>query len=354
MPPIPHITTDPTLEVVDRIIEANENAQPERPYLGMSAIGHPCSRALFYGFRWTTRKAFDAATIRRFQDGHRAEAIMIERLRAVPGIQLWTEDPSGNGKQIGCSDIGGHLRGHLDGIIVGLLQAPKTPHVWEHKATNEKKQVKLVALKAEKGEKQALAAWDATYYSQHVLYMHYQGLTRGYLTCDSPGSRTTVSCRTEADPVIALKLIDKARRIITASEPPARLKDDPSWYQCQWCQHKAICHERAIPAVNCRTCAHSTPEMDGDGRWTCARFGCDIDTETQRQGAQCPAHVFIPNLLPWRAVDANEEEGWVEYENGIRNGPGGFASRELAANVELCVDQWVQKMKREADVEVVA
>jgi hypothetical protein len=64
--------------------------------------------------------------------------------------------------------------------------------------------------------------------------------------------------------------------------------------------------------------------------------------------------VFIPNLLPWRAVDANEDEGWVEYENGIRNGPGGFASHELAANVELCLDRWVQKMKREADAEVVA
>jgi len=200
MAPIPKTIPDPTLAAVDAAIETAENAQASRPYLGMSALGQECSRALFYGFRWATAKAFDAVTIRRFQDGHRSEAIMIDRLRAVPCVTLWTEDPSGNGKQIGCVDLGGHLRGHLDGIIQGLIQAPVTPCVWEHKCVNEKKQAKLVSLKAEKGEKQALAEWDATYHAQAQLYMHYQGLTRHYLTVDSPGSRTTVSCRTEADP----------------------------------------------------------------------------------------------------------------------------------------------------------
>jgi len=351
MAPIP--ITDPTLEAVDRAIGASENRQPHRPYLGMSAIGHECSRALFYGFRWCASKAFDAATIRRFQDGHRSEAIMIERLRAVPGIQLWTEDPSGNGRQIGCSDIGHHFKGHLDGVILGLLQAPKTPHLWEHKCTNEKKQAELAKLKVEKGEKHALAAWDATYYAQHVLYMHYQGLERGYLTCDTPGSRATVSVRTNADPKHAQSLIDKASRIITAQEPPARLSERPDWYQCSWCSHKAICHESAIPEVSCRTCAHSTPELDGEARWSCARFNCDLSVETQRQGATCPAHVFIPALLPWKAVDASEDQGWIEYDNGIRNGPGGYVSREIKANPALCGDRVVGKVREAFSAEVV-
>jgi hypothetical protein len=356
MAPIPHIDRDLTLEAVDRAIEEQENAQPERPYLGMSAIGRECARELWYGFRWCSRKAFDAATIRRFQDGHRSEAIMIERLRAVPGVTLWTEDPSGNGRQIGCVDIGGHFRGHLDGIIQGLIQAPVTPHCWEHKCTNEKKQAKLVSLKVEKGEKNALAEWDPVYFAQGQLYCHYQNLTRHYLTVDSPGSRATVSCRTDADPIVALKLIEKARRIITASEPPARLSERPDYFSCKWCDHYQICHQGAIPAVNCRTCAHSTPELDGDGRWSCARFQCDVSTETQRQGAQCPSHVFIPSALPsdWKAVDASEDQGWIEYENGLRNGPGGFASRELAANAALCVDPVVQRMKTAFDAEVVA
>lgn len=358
MAPIPKTIPDPTLAAVDAAIETAENAQASRPYLGMSALGQECSRALFYGFRWATAKAFDAVTIRRFQDGHRSEAIMIDRLRAVPCVTLWTEDPSGNGKQIGCVDLGGHLRGHLDGIIQGLIQAPVTPCVWEHKCVNEKKQAKLVSLKAEKGEKQALAEWDATYHAQAQLYMHYQGLTRHYLTVDSPGSRTTVSCRTEADPVTALKLIEKARRIITAAEPPARISERPDWWSCSFCDHKETCHHGAIPAVSCRTCSHSTPELDGDARWSCARFGCDLDTETQRRGAECPAHVFIPALLPWKAIDASEDQGWIEYQlpdgRTLRNGPGGFASRELAANVGLCMDPVVGAAKETMGAEVIA
>lgn len=335
MAPIPIIHRDPTLDAVDAAIEVSGNAEPARPYLGMSEIGRECARAIWYGFRWATRSRFDAATLKRFQDGHRAEAIMIERLRAVPGIILWTEDPSGNGRQIGRKDVGGHFRGHLDGIIQGLLQAPKTPHVWEHKATNETKQAKLIKLIAELGEKQALKAWDPVYYAQGQVYMHYQGLTRHYLTCDSPGSRSTVSVRTDYDHIEAVKLLAKASRIITASEPPARISERPDWYQCSWCQHKPACHEKQIPEVACRTCAHATPELDGDGRWSCARYQCDIDTETQRRGSECPSHVFIPALLPWKAVDANEAEGWIEYGNGIRNGPGGIASTELLANTAM-------------------
>ena len=365
MAPIPRIVSDPTLEEVDRIIEERENAQDARAYLGVSSIGMECSRALWMGFRWCSRKAFDAVTIRRFQDGHRSEAIMIERLRAVPGIQLWTTNPTENpvypDEQIACSDIGGHSRGHLDGIILGLIQAPKTPHVWEHKCVNEKKQAKLLKLKSEKGEKQALAEWDATYWAQHILYMDYQSLTRGYLTCDSPGSRTTVSVRTDADPVAAMRLKEKARRIITAAEPPERISERPDWFQCQWCDHRATCHQEpaapAIPAVNCRTCAHATPELDGDARWSCARYGCDLSVDAQRRGSECPAHVFIPALLPWKAVDADESMGWIEHQTQdgrtIRNGPTGYASREIAAGAGICGDVVVDRARETMGAEVV-
>ena len=81
--------------------------------------------------------------------------------------------------------------------------------------------------------------------------------------------------------------------------------------------------------------------MDGDGRWSCARFNADISTDNQRQGAQCPEHRFIPALLPWaEPVDADETANWVEYhvDQGVvfRNGPGGdgvpgYASTEIKA-----------------------
>jgi hypothetical protein len=358
MAAIPHQDRDPTLEAVDAAIEARGNAEPERPYLGMSEVGRECGRALWYGFRWCSPKAFDAAALKRFEDGHLGESLQAARLRLVAGITLYTEDPRTPGHQFGFQDLGGHFRGHMDGVILGLLQSVKTWHVWENKQVGDDKQRKLLKDKATKGEKAALESWDPIYYAQAQLYMHYSGLTRHYLTCASAGGRNTVSVRTDAVPQAAQALIEKARRIITASEPLTRLSERPDWYQCKWCDHRAVCHEGAVPQATCRTCAHATPELDGDGRWSCAWFSCDLSVDVQRQGGECPAHVFIPALLSgWQVLDADPAAGWVDYRmpNGrqVRNGPGGWASRELAAGAHLVGDPVVEGLRSQFGAEVV-
>lgn len=336
MAALPDLMADPTLEAVNAAIEAQGNREPHRPYLGMSEIGRSCDRALWYGFRWCSSKAFDAATLRRFDDGHRTEDLEADRLRLVDGVELLTIDPR-TGRQFGFADHGGHFRGHMDGSIRGLLQAPKTWHVWEAKATDDKKQAALLKAKQEHGEKAALAAWDPVYHAQAVLYMHYSGMNRHYLTCASAGGRRTVSCRTNADAKRAKELKARALRVIQADAPLARVSDRPDWYECKWCSHHAICHGDQLPEISCRTCVHATPELDGDGRWSCARFGCDLSVKTQRHGDQCPEHRYIPALIPFaEAVDADDGANWIEYVYGegdtFRNGgPGGLSSAEMRA-----------------------
>ena len=128
----------------------------------------------------------------------------------------------------------------------------------------------------------------------------------------------------------------RARRIIEAQTPPAGVSDSPSWYECKFCDFHGLCHVKRIPAVNCRTCAHATPAMDGLGSWTCARNqGEAIPLHFQREG--CPEHVYMPSLLrTWAtAVDADEQAGWIEYERldggpSFRQGPGFEESRAMA------------------------
>lgn len=343
MAALPPMDQDPTLLAVDAAISARGNAEPPRPYLGMSELGRPCERALWYSFHWCTPARFDAAVLKRFEDGHRGEELQAERLRLVMGVELHTLDPR-TGNQFGFADLGGHLRGHMDGAIHGLLQAPATWHVWEHKQTDEKKQASLVKAKIAQGEKAALASWDAIYYAQAILYMDYAGMSRHYLTCATPGGRHTVSVRTDANSSVARTLRDKARRVITSPVPPARLSERPDWYQCQWCPHRDLCHlggTPAVPQVNCRTCAHATPELDGDGRWSCARYNLNLPVDIQRRGSECAAHVFIPDLLPWKAVDADEETGSIRYSGHhgeMVNGPGGWSSPEIALQPMLFAD----------------
>lgn len=303
LPPV----QDPTLAAVDRAIEARGNARRARPYLGMSEIGRPCERDLWYSFRWVLPAAFPAETLKRFEDGECSEAQQATRLRMVEGVTLWTVDPE-TGRQIGYQDHDGHFRGHLDGVVVGLLQAPRTAHVWEHKAVGEKKQAALEKARTTGGEKTALRSWDATYYGQAILYMDYAGLDRHYLTCSSPGGRHTISVRTEADPAHAAVLRARAKRIIDAPRPPTRVSADPSWHVCRWCDRASVCHGTRLPASNCRTCLHSTPIAGG---WHCARWDQPLSQEAQERG--CPAHLYIPDLVPGEQVDAAPDGAWVEY-----------------------------------------
>ena len=302
---------DPTLAEADRVLAETENAKPPRPYLGMSGIGEECERKLWYGFRWVLPVEFDANAHKRFLDGHRTEDLILQRLRRVPGIEVHTIDPE-TGYQFGVSDLGGHFKGHLDAAICGLIQAPKTWHVGEVKASEKIDDLRKVIAKL--GEKNALREWNFTYYVQGVLYMHYTGMERHYLVCSSPGGRDWVSVRTNADPEEALRQRAKAERIVFSQHPLERLSDKPDFYKCRWCSFAEHCHGEAFPRSNCRTCLHSTPLPDGT--WGCDRWNKTLSVEDQRKG--CPAHLFIPALIPGEQVDANAEEEWVSYR--LRNG----------------------------------
>lgn len=266
-----------TLDAVDEALEANQERLSRR-YLGMSGIGHPCARKLWYDFRWWSPKAFPASVLKKFEDGHLGEELMAKRLRLVEGIELVTHQE--DGKQIGFADLEGHFRGHMDGLIKGLLEAPKTQHVWEHKQTAEKKHKDLAKLKAV-DEKSALQKWDETYYAQAVLYMWYSWTTRHFLTCATPGGREYISVRTDENKPYAAELVAKAEAIINAKTPPRRLSDDPSYYQCKWCDHYFACHFDQEPVKGCRTCQHSSPARDG--KWECDKFG-EIPEDFEAKG----------------------------------------------------------------------
>lgn len=285
---------DPTLDAADRSIERAQEKR-FRSYLGMSQIGQECSRALWYSFRQVTRPNFDAATLKRFADGHASEAVAIARLRGVDTLQV--HDVGEDGEQFGFKDLGGHFSGHMDGVILGLLQAPKTWHVLEIKASE--KWTDLDKAKAKVGEKNALREWNETYYAQAVLYMDYAGLDRHYLIAVSPGARKWTSVRTNADPAFALVLKQKAERIIFADHAPERI-GGPEFFKCKGCGFKGICHGGEAADRHCRTCMSS--EAFREGGWGCAQFEHELDKAAQEAG--CDHHRYLPSLVPGDQIDA--------------------------------------------------
>ncbi len=217
----------PVMLAIDEALEAQAKLEPSRTYLGMSTIGEPCERKIWYGLRF--KRDIEARGIRCIQDGHTGELLMAERLRLV-GYNVFDQ-------QIQFTDYDGKFIGHPDGKIV----LNKKTHIWEHKQVNEKKFKEFQKLK-EQDPYTALEKWDEIYYAQAQLYMRYSGLERHYLTVATPGGRDYDDTRTRYSDRKAESLRDKARRIIEAETEPARLSDNPSFFKCKMCEHRSRCH----------------------------------------------------------------------------------------------------------------
>lgn len=231
---------DPTIAAMKEVCIQLGNNKERRDYLGASLVGDECIRKTWYEYNKYKREPFGAQTLWAFEDGHRTEDVIAKRLRLVPGVELWTHDDAG--KQFGFSDMGGKFKGHFDGVIRGLIQSPKTPHVWENKSCGQKKFDEFKKAVEKFGEKNALKNWNMGYYVQAQLYMKYTKLTRHYMTVALAGGRDILSCRTEYDKDVADHYTSRAKNIIDSVEPPPRISDKPDFWLCRFCNFSQVCH----------------------------------------------------------------------------------------------------------------
>lgn len=315
---------EPVHSTVSRIYQAYESDAEDgnRPHLGASLIGHACERFLWLTFRWVDAKKFSGRMLRLFETGQLAEARFVSNLRRI-GIEV--HDVTPDGKQWRVSDLGGHFGGSMDGAGVGFAEAPKTWHVLEFKTHNDKSFADL--------QKNGVRKAKPMHYAQMQIYMGLTGMERAFYLAVNKNTDELYGERVDFDPVEFANLKARAERVINANEPPLRCSNDPSWYQCKMCDFHEHCHGEAAPAVNCRTCAHATAEMDGAAAWSCQMDGGRPDLAFQRTG--CPSHRYIPILLERFAKQKDYVNGDVVYEtatgefaNGDPNN-GALSSQEI-------------------------
>jgi hypothetical protein len=292
---------DPLIALIYEQYEKRNEAEQARTYLGASVIGRECSRALWYSLRWATKDKFDGRLLRLFQTGHMAEPRFVADLRSI-GATVYDTNPA-NGKQFSFSDLGGHMRGSMDGCAQGIPGAGKHWLVLEFKTHSAKSFADLKKKGVEKAKPE--------HFVQMQVYMGWSGMQRALYLAVNKDTDELYSERLPFDKVVFEKAVAKAEAIIFASSPPPKISEDPKFYICNWCSHNAVCHGNRVPAVSCRTCVHSTPEREGDGRWSCAKHGPEIPVAAQRTG--CGDHLPLPFLLTYaEAIDAGE--GWIEFQ----------------------------------------
>ena len=280
-------------DTVRWIFESYEKARKNehRPHLGGSQIGIECSRALWYQFRHCERPQFDGRMLRLFETGDLEENRIVANLRAI-GVTVWDRDPE-TGKQIRFSGCDGHFALSLDGVGEGFPES-KRPHTLEFKTMSDKN---FKAMHRDGLEKS-----KPVYWAQCHVGMHLSGIDRCAFIAVNKNTDEIYYERVRYDAAIGIKLTAKAESIIFADTPPSRISNDPSYFVCKFCVFSDICHKAKPPEVNCRTCAHATPERGGDGLWSCA-LGKEMVT--------CQDHLYNPYAMGWEVHDAGTD--WVEY-----------------------------------------
>lgn len=293
MAPLP----EPSMPTVDAIFRAYEAASRDgfREHLGASLIGHECERHLFYSFRWVARAKHAGRLLRLFETGQLEEARLVKNLRAA-GVTVMDIDPA-TGRQWAVKACRGHFGGSADGIAIGIHEAPKAAHVTEFKTHNVKSFAALQKHGLEKSKPQ--------HYAQLQVYMRLLGVERGFYLAVCKDTDALYSERVKPDVVMAERMLAKAERIIGAASPPAKLSEDLSYYLCNWCDHKGICHGSDLAERNCRTCLHSSPVEDGD--WHCAVRDMLLSYRNQRAGCMS-THRYIPALVAGEQIDVRGDD----------------------------------------------
>ena len=263
-----------------KIESMTERKEAPRGYLGASSLGKKCSRELWYNFRWAAEPQFPARVLRIFERGNREEKVF-EKLLVDAGIQYWPHDPA-TGDQYLVTFANKHVGGHSDGQGTGLPDLdPNILFLGEFKTHNDKSFKDVV--------KNGVRVSKPVHYTQMQLYMSRLEIEWGLYGAVNKNDDDLYWELVARDEAHAEYHIQRADMIIDATTPPERINENPGWWECKFCDFRAICHLGAYMDETCRSCVHSAPLRDGD--WWCGQYDKRLSISEQQAG--CQDHVSL-------------------------------------------------------------
>lgn len=245
-------------DIANDIFDACAKADKPRNYLGMSEVGHPCDRFIWFKFRQFTKIPMDNRMFLLFRFGDKIEELICSNLRAA-GYKLENAWPD---PQAAFVTLGGILHGHSDGAIY----LPEGKALLECKSANKKK-FQAFTLGG-------VRATYEKYYWQSQLYMGCGNLDRALfviLCKDDSNIYTEIVPFNKAE---FNGLIERIRGICTYPAFPP-IMDIPD---CQYCDYRLHCktNEAFQTTHNCMTCNYLKVTINESAEFYC----------------QHPAHAF--------------------------------------------------------------
>lgn len=270
--------------IIPTISDAFDPRTGRRSHLGVSTIGDPCARKLFFQFRWVVRPKHSGRILRLFNRGHMEEGRFIAMLLTA-GFKVWHQDAEGN--QFRISELGGHFGSAIDGVVVGCpdMPEPNTPILTEMKTHGEKSFVKL--------KKEGMRASKPTHYAQIQVYMRKMALGACLYIAVNKNTDELYCELIALDMAVADQFIDRGHKIVLAHEPPVGLSTKgASWFECKMCDYADHCYRGELPVVSCRTCVYS--RAIEDGTWKCFNPVVNGTITTDEQIEACSHYEMAP------------------------------------------------------------
>lgn len=219
------------------VLDGNSEIDRSRKYLGMSGVGGECLRAMQLNFYKVCFSEIPANLRRIFQMGHLIEKMVVDELIEI-GMKVY-------GTQDEVIGFGGHWLGHIDGVILGLIENPDEEHLLEVKSMKNELFCKFQLLGLEKSH--------PVYYDQVMIYMHYKKLDKTFFIVMNKNTQLYATEIIEYDNDRAEELLEKTREVLLADKLFERIGTYDS-YVCQYCRSKEYCFGKIEINPNCRNC----------------------------------------------------------------------------------------------------
>ena len=296
-PPLP---PSPTVAAIWRAREAEAAADPRSGYEGYgisaSALGTSCDRQIWLTLRWASPPETPTGRQLRILERGDIEEEPCSPIFDGPGIEISRE-------QERFALASGWLRGKVDAVGGGFLEAPKAEHVVEIKS--------MKAADWRAVQKHGMAKAKPEHWHPLHTGMAALGIARGAYVATNSAPEELLVERIRLDVEEANRQEARVERLVAEHDAPLRIADNAERPPCRFCRHKALCFDAAMPRRHCRTCLHFAFGRDGAGH--CMRFAEPRSPQRQQEGRDCPTHLFLPALVPGEQVDADPEAETVTY-----------------------------------------
>ena len=287
--------------------EVETNAERrQRFYLGISGIGNPNQRLLWMRYRWLMPDDWEPRVLRLLDLGNVVEEHLIEKLRKIPNAIIY--DVQEDGKQFRTEALGGHVKGHMDGMaenLPGLRE--NTRYLLEFKTANDSRFKNLEKLGS-------YCNWSEEYDAQIHLYMGLFKLDHCIAIVYNKNNSALYTEIVDFDYLKFEMLMEKAENLLLTNTPPDNYIPETDYRIRSFMsvKERAAYLGRSLPdKVHCRSCRFSSVDVKkGDAHWQCSQHDKKISEERQTKG--CPRHNYIPELIPATVIEV--DDNFVMYE----------------------------------------